>query len=57
MGTGGKDEDEKIQAVLTCHGDISDPDFPEKCRKLFDTLSEVLQNSKLIGLLMTRFEF
>jgi hypothetical protein len=46
MGTGGKDEDEKIQAVLTCQGDISDPDFPEKCRKLFDTLSEVLQNSK-----------
>jgi hypothetical protein len=46
MGTGGKGEDEKIQAVLTCQGDIHDPDFPEKCRKIFDTLSEVLQNSK-----------
>ena len=41
MGTGGK-----IEAVLTCQGDIDDPDFPHRCQAIFDKLSKVLDNRK-----------
>eukprot|EP00092_Neocalanus_flemingeri_P003325 GFUD01003562.1.p1 GENE.GFUD01003562.1~~GFUD01003562.1.p1 ORF type:complete len:1769 (+),score=395.07 GFUD01003562.1:157-5463(+) len=47
MGTGGQSQDGKIQAVLTCQGDIEDPEFPERCQKMFDKLSQVLQNDEL----------
>eukprot|EP00090_Calanus_glacialis_P004829 TRINITY_DN13613_c0_g1_i3.p1 TRINITY_DN13613_c0_g1~~TRINITY_DN13613_c0_g1_i3.p1 ORF type:complete len:1754 (+),score=367.34 TRINITY_DN13613_c0_g1_i3:202-5463(+) len=47
MGTGGQSQDGKIQAVLTCQGDIEDPQFPERCQKMFDKLSQVLQNDEL----------
>ena len=47
MGTGGQSQDGKIQAVLTCQGDIEDPQFPERCQKMFDKLSQVLQNGKI----------
>ena len=46
MGVGGQSQDGKIQAVLTCEGDIEDPEFPERCQKMFDKLSQVLQNGK-----------
>ena len=46
MGTGGQSQDGKIQAVLTCQGDIEDPEFPERCQKMFDKLSQVLQNGE-----------
>jgi len=35
------------QAVLTCQGDIDDPDFPHKCQHIFDKLSKVLDNRDL----------
>ena len=44
MGTGGKCDSEHIQAVLTCQGDIDDPDFPTRCQSIFDKLSKVLDN-------------
>jgi len=47
MGTGGQSQDGRIQAVLTCQGDIEDPEFPERCQKMFDKLSQVLQNDEL----------
>ena len=46
MGPGGESRDGRVQAVLTCSGDIDDPEFPEKCQKMFDRLSQVLHNSK-----------
>ena len=48
MGTGGKDPDEITQAVLTCSGDINDPDFPDKCQQIFNKLQKVLENGKSI---------
>jgi len=47
MGVGGQSQDGKIRAVLTCEGDIEDPEFPERCQKMFDKLSQVLQNDEL----------
>ena len=47
MGTGGKCDSEHIQAVLTCQGDIDDPDFPTRCQTIFDKLAKVLDNRKL----------
>jgi len=47
MGTGGKDPDEITQAVLTCQGDIDDPDFPDKCQQIFDKLQKVLESDNL----------
>ena len=41
MGLGGK-----VEAVLTCQGNITDPDFPDRCQNLFDKLSKLLDNSK-----------
>ena len=46
MGVGGQSQDGKIRAVLTCEGDIEDPEFPERCQKMFDKLSQVLQNGR-----------
>ena len=30
-------------------GDIDDPDFPDRCQKMFDRLSHVLDNSKCLS--------
>merc|ERR1711988_1918493 len=38
---------DRVEAVLTCQGDIDDPDFPYRCQKMFDRLSNVLDNKKL----------
>lgn len=42
MGRGGK-----VEAVLTCQGDIEDPDFPDKCQDIFNKLSKLLDNKEL----------
>ena len=34
---------------LLFQGDIDDPDFPDRCQKMFDRLSNVLDNSKYLG--------
>ena len=33
-------------AVLTCPGEIDDPNFPQKCSDLFKRLQKVLKNGK-----------
>ena len=43
---GGLPQDGQVQAVLTCQGDIEDPDFPERCQRMFDRLSQVLENGE-----------
>ena len=45
-GGGGRSRDGKVEAVLTCQGDIDDPDFPERCQRMFDRLSKVLNNGE-----------
>ena len=37
---------QQVSAVLTCHRDIDDPDRTTNCQKMFDRLSNILQNSK-----------
>ena len=53
MGTGG----ERIEAVLTCEGDIDDPDFPQRCSAIFNKLATVLDNSELHLSLMDSSKF
>ena len=36
----------RVSAVLTCSGNLTDPDFNEKCSALFDRLQNVLRNGK-----------
>ena len=36
----------RVSAVLTCSGNLTDPDFNEKCTALFDRLQNVLRNGK-----------
>ena len=49
MGAGGQEDgDGVVEAVLTCQGDIDDPDFPDRCQKMFDRLSQVLNNSEYL---------
>ena len=38
----------RVSAVLTCSGNLTDPDFNEKCNALFDRLRNVCCNGKLI---------
>ena len=38
----------RVSAVLTCSGNLTDPDFNEKRNALFDRLQNVLCNGKLI---------
>ena len=35
--------------IIFFQGDIDDPDFPDRCQKMFDRLSNVLDNSKYLG--------
>ena len=35
--------------IISFQGDIDDPDFPDRCQKMFDRLSNVLDNSKYLG--------
>ena len=49
MDAGGQEDgDGVVEAVLTCQGDIDDPDFPARCQKMFDRLSQVLNNSEYL---------
>ena len=34
----------RVSAILTCSGNLTDPDFNEKCNALFDRLQNVLCN-------------
>ena len=36
----------RVSAVLTCSGNLTDPDFNEKCNSLFERLQNVLCNGK-----------
>lgn len=36
----------RVSAILTCSGNLTDPDFNEKCNALFDRLQTVLCNGK-----------
>ena len=36
-------------------GDIDDPDFPDRCQKMFDRLSHVLDNSEYLVVSWSRF--
>ena len=36
----------RIEAVLTCEGNIDDPDFPDRRQRLFGKLEKVLSNGK-----------
>ena len=38
----------RVSAVLTCSGNLTDPDFNEKCNALFDKLRNVCCNGKLL---------
>ena len=40
----------RVSAVLTCSGNLTDPDFNEKCNALFDRLQNVLCNGKRMKL-------
>lgn len=44
----------RVSAVLTCSGNLTDPDFNERCNALFDRLQNVLCNGKLIGCLLKK---
>ena len=37
----------RVSAVLTCNGNLTDPDFSERCNALFDRLQNVLCNGKI----------
>jgi hypothetical protein len=37
----------KVEAVLTCQGDIDDPGFPTKCEQIFNKLQSLLDNKDL----------
>jgi len=47
MAACGQARDGVVEAVLTCQGDIDDPDFPDRCQKMFNRLSHVLDNKEL----------
>ena len=38
----------RVSAVLTCSGNLTDPDFNEKRNALFDRLQNVLCNGKIV---------
>ena len=38
----------RTKAILTCEGNIDDPDFPDRCESLFGNLEKVLSNGKSI---------
>lgn len=46
LGMGVDDTDDMTQAVLTCQGDIDDPEFPKRRDSLFLKLQQVLENGK-----------
>ena len=41
-----QDPSSRVSAVLTCSGNLTDPDFNEKCNSLFERLQNVLCNGK-----------
>ena len=47
----------KVEAVLTCQGDIHDPGFPTKCQQIFNKLQALLDNSKFIFSSYSIFKF
>ena len=42
----------RVSAVLTCSGNLTDPDFNEKCKTLFSRLQNVLCNGKKFTLFL-----
>lgn len=42
-----EEDNDLIQTVFTCHGNLDDPDFPQRFSHLLDQLSKILTTGKI----------
>lgn len=53
-----EEDNDLIQTVFTCHGNLEDPEFPQRFSHLLDKLSTILstgENSKIFFSALTMF--